>query len=66
MAIGIWAMHFTGMLALTLPCGVTYDVPVTIASVVPAILASAMALGVLSTRGSTYRVHDDLVAELLP
>jgi diguanylate cyclase (GGDEF)-like protein len=55
MAIGIWAMHFTGMLALTLPCGVTYDVPVSIASVVPAILASAMALGVLSRRGNRHQ-----------
>lgn len=55
MAIGIWAMHFTGMLALTLPCGVTYNVPVTIASVVPAILASGLALAVLSSHGNRHR-----------
>jgi diguanylate cyclase len=55
MGIGIWAMHFTAMLALTLPVPVSYDAPTTVISVVPAILASAMALRVLSGRGSRHR-----------
>jgi diguanylate cyclase (GGDEF)-like protein len=55
MGIGIWAMHFTGMLALTLPVPVSYDVPVTVLSVVPAILASALALWVMSGRGNRHR-----------
>src|SRR5579863_7843831 len=54
MGIGIWAMHFTGVLALTLPVPVTYSVPITSLSVVPAILASALALVVMSARGNRH------------
>lgn len=46
LGIGIWAMHFIGMLALSLPCGVRYDPSVTLVSMVPSILASGAALGV--------------------
>ena len=45
---GIWGMHFIGMLAFSLPCGITYDPLVTIASMVPGMLASACALYVIS------------------
>jgi NO-binding membrane sensor protein with MHYT domain len=55
MGIGVWAMHFTAMLALTLPVPVNYDVPITVLSVVPAILASALALYVMSGRGNGHR-----------
>jgi NO-binding membrane sensor protein with MHYT domain len=55
MGIGIWAMHFTGMLALTLPAPINYDVPVTVLSVIPAILASALAIRVMSGHGSRHR-----------
>jgi diguanylate cyclase (GGDEF)-like protein len=55
LGIGIWAMHFTGMLALTIPAAVTYDVPITVLSVVPAVLASALALRVLSGRANRHR-----------
>ncbi|MDP2029243.1 MAG: EAL domain-containing protein [Thiobacillus sp.] len=43
---GIWAMHFIGMLALSLPCGVRYDPFVTMVSMVPSILAGGAVLGV--------------------
>ncbi|MEW6414533.1 MAG: EAL domain-containing protein [Pseudomonadota bacterium] len=46
LGIGIWAMHFIGMLALRLPCGVPYDPLVTLISMIPGILASSAALGV--------------------
>ena len=46
MGVGIWAMHFIGMLALSLPCGVRYDPFVTLVSMVPSILASGAALSV--------------------
>jgi len=46
LGIGIWAMHFIGMLALSLPCGVRYDPLVTMLSMVPSILASGAALSV--------------------
>ncbi len=44
---GIWAMHFIGMLALQLPCGVGYDAPLTLWSIVPGILACGVAIEVL-------------------
>ena len=47
---GIWGMHFIGMLAFTLPCGVGYDPVGTVASMVPGILASGVALRVISHR----------------
>jgi NO-binding membrane sensor protein with MHYT domain len=40
----VWAMHFTGMLALRLPVAVTYDVPVVVLSLLVAILAARVAL----------------------
>ena len=48
MGSGIWAMHFTGMTAFSMDVPVTYGLYPTLASVVPAILASAAALHCLS------------------
>jgi PAS domain S-box-containing protein len=53
MGVGIWAMHFVGMLALHLPVPVAYDTNLTAFSVLPAILASAIALYALSRSGSS-------------
>src|ERR1700691_1127763 len=36
---GIWSMHFIGMLALTLPCGITYNPVGTLLSMIPGVLA---------------------------
>src|SRR5579863_10062824 len=47
---GIWGMHFIGMLAFSLPCGVGYDGIGTVASMIPGILASGVALRVISHR----------------
>ena len=44
MGVGIWSMHFVGMLAFHLGVPLAYDVPTTLISVVPAIAASALAL----------------------
>ncbi len=41
---GIWAMHFIGMLAFRLDCGVTYDLNLTLISLLPGVLAAAVAL----------------------
>lgn len=41
---GIWSMHFIGMLALTLPIPVHYDVTITLVSIVPGLLASLVVL----------------------
>ncbi len=44
LGVGIWAMHFIGMLAFSLPHGIQYDPVITLISMVPAILASGVAL----------------------
>src|SRR5512135_3258560 len=54
LGIGIWAMHFIGMLALDLPCGVYYDPVITLISMVPGILASGVALGVVWQHGHKH------------
>src|SRR5713101_2004449 len=48
MGIGVWAMHFIGMLAFRLPVRVNYDVWITLLSVAPAVLASGIMLYVIS------------------
>ena len=40
---GIWSMHFTGMLAFKLPVSITYDLKLTLGSLLSAILASGFA-----------------------
>src|SRR6266849_2864517 len=48
MGIGIWSMHYFGMLAFRLPIPVQYDWPTVLLSLLAAILASAVALFVVS------------------
>src|SRR5476651_1142126 len=48
MGTGIWAMHYIGMLAYSLSIEVRYDWPAVAASLLAAILASAVALSVVS------------------
>src|SRR5690554_1031770 len=45
---GIWGMHFIGMLAFRLPVEVSYSLGLTLLSMVPAIVASWLALSLLS------------------
>jgi signal transduction histidine kinase/CheY-like chemotaxis protein len=47
---GIWAMHFVAMLAFSLPCGVGYNLVGTTLSMVPGMLASGVALSVISQK----------------
>ena len=48
MGCGIWSMHFIGMMAFSLPIPLTYDLGLTIASLVIAIAISGFALSVAS------------------
>jgi len=48
MGIGIWAMHFIGMLAMDVSMGMNYDLPITLLSMVIAIGASLFALWLVS------------------
>lgn len=50
MGLGIWSMHYIGMLAFHLPVPVQYDWPTVLLSLLAAILASAVALFVVSRR----------------
>ena len=50
MGIGIWSMHFVGMLALTLPIDIAYDLGVTLLSMVIAIVVSTFALHMASRK----------------
>lgn len=46
MGVGIWAMHFVGMLAFDLPIPLGYDLSITLLSLVIAIVTSGYALSV--------------------
>jgi two-component system, sensor histidine kinase and response regulator len=50
MGIGIWSMHFVGMLAFTLPVPVSYSWPTALLSYVLAVLSAALALHVVSRK----------------
>jgi NO-binding membrane sensor protein with MHYT domain/nitrogen-specific signal transduction histidine kinase len=54
MGIGIWSMHFIGMLAFSLPIPLAYDIPTTLASLAVAIVTSVFALAM--TRGQRLSV----------
>ncbi|WP_236181051.1 MULTISPECIES: putative bifunctional diguanylate cyclase/phosphodiesterase [Pseudomonas] len=49
LAGGIWAMHFISMLAFQAPIDIQYDLPVTLFSLLIALLASWLAMHTLST-----------------
>ncbi|MGC2245517.1 MAG: diguanylate cyclase [Terriglobales bacterium] len=48
MGMGIWAMHYIGMLAFRMPIRVLYDLPMVGLSLLAAIVASGIALQILS------------------
>ncbi|TMU70170.1 bifunctional diguanylate cyclase/phosphodiesterase [Pseudomonas fluorescens] len=48
LAGGIWAMHFIGMLAFQAPIEIHYDLPITLFSLLIALLASWLAMHTLS------------------
>jgi uncharacterized membrane protein len=48
MGVGIWSMHFIAMLAYQLPIPMSYDIPTVLISMVAAVLASGLALFVVS------------------
>lgn len=48
LGFSIWSMHFIGMLAFHLPITLSYDLPLTLLSAVPAIAAALLGFFVLS------------------
>lgn len=53
--LGVWAMHFTGMLAFMLPLNdMAYNIPVTILSVAPPMLGAYIASGILAKQRFSF------------
>ena len=48
MGTGIWSMHFIGMLAFRLPIPISYDIAITLLSLLIAVLVSGLALHTIS------------------
>jgi diguanylate cyclase (GGDEF)-like protein/PAS domain S-box-containing protein len=55
LGLGIWAMHYIGMLAFRLPVPVVYDYPTVVLSLLAAMAASAVALFTVSRENLTVR-----------
>lgn len=55
MGLGIWSMHFIGMLAFHLPVPIRYDIPLMLLSVMVAIGASFLALTIVTRPHLTAR-----------
>jgi diguanylate cyclase (GGDEF)-like protein len=55
MGMGIWSMHFIGMLAFSLPVPMAYDVGITIASMLIAIVVSGFALLTVTRSSLSWR-----------
>jgi diguanylate cyclase len=53
MGIGIWSMHFVGMLAFSVPIPLAYNVPTTLGSLAIAIITSGFALRFTSGKSLT-------------
>lgn len=48
MGLGIWSMHFIGMLAAHISLNMAYDMPLVIISIAPALFASGIAFAIIS------------------
>jgi diguanylate cyclase (GGDEF)-like protein len=55
MGVGIWSMHFIGMLAFSLPVPMGYDVPITLLSMLIAVVVSYFALFTVTRRTLSNR-----------
>jgi diguanylate cyclase len=55
MGTGIWSMHFIGMLAFSLPIPMDYDIPITLLSMLIAVVVSGFALFIVSQASLTWR-----------
>ena len=47
MGVGVWTMHFTGMVAFRMPIDIRYDIGLTLTSVLPAVLAGLVTLSII-------------------
>ena len=63
MGCGIWSMHFIGMLAFHLPVPVAYNIPVSMLSMLIAVIVSAIALFIL--RRPALKTNDLIIGSIL-
>ncbi|MDH5483930.1 MAG: response regulator [Gammaproteobacteria bacterium] len=56
LGIGVWAMHFIGMLGFLIPCGVTYDPWIAALSMLPGIAAGIFSLHLISHHTKNLRM----------
>jgi NO-binding membrane sensor protein with MHYT domain len=49
LGIGIWSMHFIGMLSMQMPMMMSYDLWLTLASLGAAVVASSVAINIAVT-----------------
>lgn len=63
LGVGVWAMHFIGMLGFQLPCGVSYDPFKTFVSMIPGIAASIFAVHFVARPQPSTKVF--LIASVL-
>jgi signal transduction histidine kinase/DNA-binding response OmpR family regulator/HPt (histidine-containing phosphotransfer) domain-containing protein len=62
---GIWAMHFIGMLAFSLPCGITYNPFGTMLSMIPGMVGSGVALNIVGRSRTPTLVTLGVAAALM-
>ena len=60
--LGVWAMHFTGMLAYMIPMPMEYSLPITLASLLPPIVGALIAFHILQSR--TFSLPNMLLSAL--
>ena len=53
--VGVWSMHFIGMLAFHLSSPITYDPIISTASVIPAIVAASILLHTISKKNTSLK-----------
>jgi len=63
LAGGIWSMHFISMLAFQAPIEIRYDLPITVASLLLALISGLVAMSALSRR--TLNISQYILASIL-
>jgi len=56
LGLGVWSMHFIGMLGFTIPCGISYDPWITVLSMLPGVLAGIFSLHLISRQNENIKV----------
>ncbi|MBF0193457.1 MAG: PAS domain S-box protein [Magnetococcales bacterium] len=55
LGMGVWSMHFIGMLGFSVPCGITYNPYITALSMLPGVFAGIFSLHLISKQSDSWR-----------